>query len=194
MTLEEITKKINERAADAGEQQAQVSRKLEANQQDKSKAEAAKRAALEAKDEEAYKKACRDLADANAGIEFNTICLQGLQRKPYATETEHNATLRELREAAQAVYVPAMLEIEKACKRIFEVASEAEKKYNAIDELARKWKRAVMNDHNERSLVINVSHEYAAQTVPYIAMVKGHLFGFENMHKNSPLFKEGDKK
>lgn len=194
MDTKELFATITAKTAAAGKQQAEITQKLEANKRDKAQAEANKRTALERKDEAAYKKACRDLADADAGIEFNTICLQEAQRKPNATEKENDEITRTLRKAAQDIYVPAMLKIEKAMMEIMEVSESAVRDFNKIDEMARTWKRSVMNDHNERSLVNNVSQEWAIQISPFIGVVKPHLYQFKQIHEKNPLFKEGGKR
>lgn len=186
-TFEAITKKTEE----AGKQQTDISRKLEANKAEKAKAEAAKAAALEAKDEQAYKNACRAIADADAGIEFNTICLRETKQKQLATDAENRGIKQGLRDGLKEIYATAIDEIEKAMKAIITVSEEALNKLNAIDGMAQAWDAQVMKQTNttgstftaDRKLVLN----------QYIGTVRARLDGIKTMRESDPFLKEGGK-
>lgn len=184
-TFEAITKKTDE----AGKQQADISRKLEANKAEKAKAEAAKAAALEAKDEQAYKDACRAIADADAGIEFNTICLREAQHKQLATEADDQGIKQGLRDGMKEIYATAIDQIETALKGIINVSEGTLNKLNAIDGMAQTWDAQVMKQPNtgvsaftgDRKMVLN----------QYISTIRAKLDGIKTMRELDPLLKGG---
>ena len=191
MTIQEVFQKITDISAAVGKEQADFTNRLNECRRDKEKAEAAKAAALSAKDEQGYMAACRALADAEAGIEFNTMCLHTAQTKKHASDQENDEIIRELRKASAEIYKPTLLTIEKALETAVEAAEAAEKKYEAIDEMGRSWKMAVMNDHNERSLAIAVSGDYSLALAPLAGKLKTSLSLIKMGKKENPLFKEG---
>lgn len=144
MTLAETCNKIMDKVNEAGQQESILSTKLNGYQRDKKQAEAAKLAALEAKDEEAYKTACRAIADADAGIEFSTICLRDIQHKKFASDEENTDVRRNLNRNLQDIYLGAISEIEKAFISIRETAEAAIEKMETIDDMAQAWNESVM--------------------------------------------------
>ena len=144
MTLKDTISRITGKADEAGKQQGEFARKLEAYQRDKAQGEADKAAALAAKDERAYKDACRAIADAEAGIEFNSICLQEVQQKQFATDADDREIISGLRHGAREIYVDAVEKIEKALTDIVNTADEASKKLLSIDAMAQTWDGQVM--------------------------------------------------
>lgn len=187
-TFDAITKKTDE----AGKQQADISRKLEANRNEKARAEAAKAAALEAKDEQAYKAACRAIADADAGIEFNTICLRESKQKQLATDADDKGIKGGLRAGMKEIYDTAIDEIEKALKDIMSVSEGALNRLNAIDSMAQAWDLQVMKQTTllgstftaDKKLVLN----------QYFNIAKTRLDWISSMRKANPMLKkEGGK-
>lgn len=194
MDIGKLFQKINDAITAAGKEQAAFSSKLEAHRRDKEQAEAAKAAALKAKDEQGYKAACRALADAEAGIEFNSICLRSAESEKHATDQENAEIMRDLRKAGADVFVPTMLAIEKALDTAVTAANEALQKYSAIDDMARAWKQAVMSDHNERSLSIDISKEYSLPVAQLAGKLKQHLTLIRMGKEKNPLFNGGKDK
>ena len=144
MTLKDTFSRITNKAGEADKQQGEFARKLEAYQRDKARGEAGKAAALAAKDERAYKDACRAIADAEAGIEFNSICLQEVQQKQFATDADDREISSGLNQGTREIYADAMGKIEKALTDIVNAAAEANKKLGEIDAMAQTWSRQVM--------------------------------------------------
>lgn len=187
-TFEAITKKTEE----AGKQQADISRKLEANKSEKAKAEAAKAAALEAKDEQAYKAACRAIADADAGIEFNTICLREAQHKQLATDAENQNIMHGLRGGMNEIYATAIDEVEKALKAIITVSEGTLNKLNAIDGMAQAWDAQVMKQVNTTGSTFTVDKKMVLNQ--YINFSKSRLEGIKTMREANPLLKKEEGK
>ena len=148
MELKEIIEKVRKKVEEAASQRAEISRRLSVNKRDKAAAEEAKAAALEAKDEQAYKDACRAIADSEAGIEFNTICLNAQRKKLFATYAENREIKQAMRKEAAAIAAEAFKEIEKACESISEKVSFAVEKLQAIDTMNQAWDDEVMKGSN----------------------------------------------
>lgn len=146
--LKQISDMINERLNDYRQQQDIILQKLEANKTDKEQAEADRAAALESKDEKAYKSACRAIADAESGIEFINICLQELQKKHFAKTEEDGSVKRGLHTAMDKIYADAINEIEKALDIIVHISDGAVQELKTIDVLARAWNDDIMKDHS----------------------------------------------
>ena len=149
MTLKDTFSRITGKADEAGKQQGEFARKLEAYQRDKAQGEAEQAAALAAKDDRAYKNACRAIADAEAGIEFNSICLKEMRQKSFATDADDKEIMCGLRQGVREIYADAVEKIEQAMASILTTADEANKKLAAIDEMARTWTGQVMKQHAE---------------------------------------------
>lgn len=189
MALKDTFNTIAEKAGDADKQRAEIARKLETNKADKARAEADKAAALDAKDEAKYKAASRAIADAEAGIEFCEICLRDLQRKQYATEAEDAAIMRGLRAETNAIYVDALLKIEKALAEIVDISETVGRQYDSIDSMARTWKESVMKNFTPQAYGFTADkHLPIAQ---FGNSAKGKLVTLREGKKADPLFNKG---
>lgn len=180
MTLKDTCDKIMKKANEAGQQEGELSRKLEAYKHEKEQAEANKAAALEAKDEQAYKAACRAIADADAGIEFSTICLRECRREKYATAADDQEIKNGLRNGLNEVYGEALKEIEKALNTIKNTAQQACDKMNVINSMAQTWGESVM-----REIVTNGNYcgDKKIHIEQYINMAKGRLTTLQMQQK-----------
>ena len=190
MTLQETYKMISDKTTEAGRQQAEFTKKLKGYQEEKAQAEAAKRAALESKDELAYKEACRAIADAEAGIEFNTICLQDVQKKKFATESDDTAIKSGLNRGIKDIYVEAINSIEKAFVDLLEASETAMKKFDSIDAMAQSWDESVMKDHSPR--VSGYSANRSLTISQFAGLAKTRLNTLRTAKKSDPFFKEGN--
>ena len=184
-TFEAITKKTEE----AGKLQADISRKLDANKAERAKAEAAKAAALEAKDEQAYKNACRAIADADAGIEFNTICLREAQQKQLATDADDQGNKHGLQDGMKEIYATAIDEIETALKAIITASEGALNKLNAIDGMAQAWDAQVMKQANTTGSTFTADKKLVLNQ--FMNASRSRLDGIKTMREADPLLKGG---
>ena len=189
MSLKDIFDAIAKKTSEMDKQKAGITRKLEANKGEKARAEAAKAAALEAKDEKAYKEACRAIADADAGIEFNTICMDEYQKKQQATEAEDAQIRRGLQQGLKEIYVDAFFQIERLATEIQGVSESALQKMKGIDAMADSWNREVMKQPNSVSFC---STNIVAMQGIYNS-AKARLEQMKAMKKADPFFKEGGK-
>lgn len=191
MSLKEIFAKITSKTAEVEKQRDEITRKLEANKADKAKAEAAKKAALEKKDESAYKAACRAVADAEAGIEFNTICLQELQKERHATPAEDAEIRRGMEQGLKEIYVEAINQIEKLTKEIVTITETATSKMKAMDSMMESWEQVITKQHNP------AQSSFCQARILTIASIhnpaKGRLNQMQTMKAADPFFKEGGK-
>lgn len=189
MALNDTFDIIKARSTEAGNQQAEIVCKLEANKADKARAEADKAAALEAKDENQYKAASRAIADAEAGIEFCEICLRDVKRRQFATDEENAEVLRGLQRETDTIYTEAILSIEKALAEIVDVMDGVARKYSAIDTMARTWKEAVMKDYRPEASPFCSDRRMAL--TPFDGVIKTRLNTLREGKKASPLFNKG---
>ena len=188
-TFEMITSKTNE----AAKQQDEITRKLEANKSEKAKAEEAKAAALKAKDEQAYRTACRNIADNEASIEFNTICLQEIQKKQLATDADDQEIRRGLYQGMNDIYAGAINEIERALSVIVHEAEEAVKKLNEIDSMAMLWDEQVMK-HPRNPVPTSFTYDKRIPLKQLANYANGRLIAINSMKKVDPSLKtEGGK-
>lgn len=188
-TFEMITSKTNE----AAKQQDEITRKLEANKSEKAKAEEAKAAALNAKDEQAYRAACRNIADNEASIEFNTICLQEIQKKQLATDAVDQEIRRGLYQGMNDIYAGAINEIEKALSVIVHEAEEAVKKLNEINTMALSWDEQVMK-HPRNPAPADFTYDKRIPLKQFANYANGRLIAINSMKKVDPGLKtEGGK-
>lgn len=188
MNLQDTFKTITERTATVGQQEGDISRKLECYKQAKEQAEAAKTAAREARDEQAYIDACRAVADAEAGIEFNSIVLRDMQHGKAATPEEDQAIKAALKHGEGLIYVDAINAIEKAMADLLDAAETAMKKFDSIDAMALAWDQAVMHDNSITSQ-LKFTRGNREIIIPYIGLVKGRLNVLREGKKVNPLFR-----
>ena len=189
MSLKETFEAITKKTAEAGKQQAEITRKLEANKGEKARAEAAKAAALEAKDEQAYKAACRAIADADAGIEFNTICLNEYQRKQLATEAEDAKIKSGLKQGMKEIYMDTILQIEKLATEMMNLTESTMNKLKQIDAMADSWDRSIMKKPSSSPFCANQS----IGLLGFHNGAKARLTQLQNMKKADPFFNEGGR-
>ena len=189
MSLKDTFATIIKKTSEAGKQKAEITRKLETNKSEKARAEAAKTAALEAKDEQAYKAACRAIADADAGIEFNTICLNDFQKKQLATEAEDTQIKRELWQGEKEIYVDAILQIEKLAKEMLTISESAMQKLNKINAMADSWNKEIMREYNHTPFCSDKSLSLQGM----INGANARLNQLAVMKKADPFFHEGGK-
>ena len=189
MSLKDIFEAITKKTAEAGKQQAEITRKLEANKGEKARAEAAKAAALEAKDEQAYKAACRAIADADAGIEFNTICLNEFQRKQLAAEAEDAKIKSGLRQGMKEIYVDAILRVEKLANEMQDITESAMNKLKEIDIKADEWDKGIMRNPRLSPFCTDKS----LSLLGLYNGAKARINQLANMKKADPFFHEGGK-
>lgn len=190
MSLKDIFEAISKKTAEAGKQQADITRKLEANKSEKARAEAARAKALEAKDEQAYKAACRAIADADAGIEFNTICMREAQQKQLATEEDDAKIKSGLRQGMQEIYADAILKIEKLTGEMKNTSESAMQKLKEIDAMAESWDQAIMKNSIHRS---PFCHDKSLSLQGFYNGATARLTQLETMKKADPSFKERGK-
>ena len=186
MTLKEIFEFISKKTAEAGKQIAEITSKLETNKSEKARAEAARAKALEAKDEQAYKAACRAIADADAGIEFNTICLREAQQKKLATEAEDLKIKGGLRQGMQEIYMDAVLKIEKLADEMQSVSELAMQKLREIDGMAASWDKEVMKNREYRS---PLCHDKSLSLQGFYNGASARLNQLEGIKKTDPSIK-----
>ena len=155
MALKDIFESISKKTAEAEKQQAEITRKLEANKSEKARAETARAKALEAKDEQAYKAACRDIVDADAGIEFNTICLREAKQKKLATEADDAKIKSGLHQGMQEIFADAILKFEKLVNEMRDISESTMEKMNEIDGMAASWDKDVMKNHEYKTPFCN---------------------------------------
>ena len=190
MSVKDTFEAISKKTAEAGKQQAEITRKLEANKSEKARAEAARAKALEAKDEQAYKAACRDIADADAGIEFNTICLQEAQQKKLATDADDAKIKSGLRQGMQDIYVDAILKIEKLANEMKNISESAMQKLREIDGMAASWDKGIMKNHEYRS---PFCHDKSLSLQGFYNGATARLTQLEGIKKADSSFKERGK-
>lgn len=189
MSLKNAFETITRKTAEVGRQKAEIIRKLEENKNEKSKYEAAKAASLEAKDEKAYKEACRAIADADAGIEFNSICLNEFLKKKHATEADDNQIKRGLRQGLNEIYVDAVLQIEELAIEMQNVSESAIEKMKKIDAMAELWDKNIMNQTSTTTLCSNKS----ITLFGFYNGAKARITQLEMLKKDDPFFKKGEK-
>ena len=191
MNMKQTFDTINKMAEEAGKQLADISRKLEANKTEKAKAEAEKAAALVAKDEQAYRAACRAIADADAGIEFNTICLQEAQQKQTATDADDRKIKAELQQGLKELYSNAVESIEKALNTIHDIANDTLKECAGIDSMVNLWDVQVMK-HPKNNSPFTTTQRLSMQT--FVNFAKGRLDGINSLRDADPLLKKNGGK
>lgn len=191
MSLKEIFEAISKKTAEAVKQRDEITRKLETNKGEKAKAEAERAKALEAKDEQAYKAACRAIADADAGIEFNTICLQEAQQKRLATDADDSKIKSGLRQGMQEIYVDAILKIEKLADEMKSISESAMQKLREIDSMAASWDKEIMKIREYKS---PFCHDRSVVLQGFYNGAAARLTQLEGMKKADPSFKQGGRK
>lgn len=189
MSLKDTFETISKKTAEAGKQKAEITRKLEVNKNEKARAEKAKAAALEANDEKAYKEACRAIADADAGIEFNTIRLNDFQKKQHATEAEDVQIKRGLRQGVKEIYVEAILKIEKMAIEMQNLTESAVQRLKEIDSMAQSWDRDIMRNFDTGS----ICKDKALSMNTFYNGAKASLQQLDTIKQSDPFFKEGGK-
>lgn len=188
MNLNKIFEKISKKIAEVDKQEADILRKMEANKSEKRRGEDMKSAALNAKDEAGYKNASRIISDAEAGIEFNTICLDELHKEKFASETEDAEIKSGLRHELNEIYCETITVIEKAYRDIENITEDALQKISKLDSVADTWNKKIMKsgdsstgfDSRNKQLILVQRNNGA----------KAELNGINIMKKNDPLFKD----
>lgn len=192
MLLKDIFAKITSKTAEVEKQQADITRKLEANKAEKEKAEAAKKEALAKKDESAYKAACRAAADAEAGIEFNTICLKDHQNGRHATDAEDAEIRCGMAQGLKEIYVETINQVENLTKEMINVTEAAINKMKAMDSMMESWDQEITKKHNP------MQGSFCQARIITMASLhnpaKGRLNQLQTMKAADPFFKEGGKK
>ena len=135
---------IKQRVEDAARERAATSQQLEAYRNDKITAEAAREKAVTDADEQTYKDACRMIADAEAGIEFNSRLLQKFERKQYANEAEDAKVQEALTGIKRDICNQSFDEIERALSAALAEANEALSKLKSVYSMADVWNTQVM--------------------------------------------------
>ena len=135
---------IKQRVEDAAREKAATSQQLEACRNDKIIAEAAKEKAVTDVDEQAYKDACRMIAEAEAGIEFNSRLLQKFERKQYANEAEDAKVQKALTGIRRDICNQSFDEIERALSAALAAANEALSKLGSVNTMADAWNTQIM--------------------------------------------------
>ena len=149
--IKDIIDAVKRKMDEESRQRNEISNRLSKNKMEKAAAEEAKKAALEAKDEQAYKDACRAIADSEAGIEFNKICLETQRAKLYATGEENRDIKRAMRREVAEIWLEALNEIETAFDNISKVSSLAIEKLNAVNVMEESWDENVMKGTNPKT-------------------------------------------
>ena len=191
MTLKETFDKITSKIAEVDKQQADIARKLEGYKEEKARAEAAKKKALEQNDEKAYKEASRAAADADAGIEFNTICLQKLQKEQHATDTEDAEIRRGMQLGLKGIYVDAISQYEAHMKDAASILEAALQKMSAIDSMMESWDKQITRQFNPAQHGFSQSRRL--MTSSHLNAVVGSLGKIKFIRSSDPFFKEGGK-
>lgn len=189
MDIKETFAFITEKSTEAEAQHAELLHRLEENQKSKKQAEADKEAALDAKNEESYKIASREIADAQAGIDFCEVCLQSLRHKKFATEAESATVLQGLQAETNSTYVDAILKIETSLAAIVETMDAAKQKFSAINQMARIWNEHVMKDYSPADGLFCADKEISLAT--FDGQIKGKLTILREGKRNNPLFSKG---
>ena len=191
MSLKKTYETISKKAAEAEKQKAEITRKLEANKNEKARAEAAKAAALEAKDEEAYKQACRAIADADAGIEFNTICLNEFQKKQLASEADDAQIKRQLQQGAQELYMDAIIRFEKMVVETQGLMETTMQRLREVAAMAHTWDEGIMR--NIGSTYSAFSHDKLLALQGINNGIKARLNQLDMIKKANASFREGGR-
>ena len=189
MPMNKTFEMITSKASEAEKQLAEITRKMDVNKAEKAKAERAKAAALQAKDEQAYKAACRAIADADAGIEFNTICMQEAKKKQLASDADDQKIKAGLQLEIKGIYSSAIDEMEKALISMQDIADGAIKKLAAIDAMANTWDAQVMKKPRPAGAVpITASKVISLQQ--FFNAAGGRLEGIKTMRKADPMLQK----
>lgn len=135
---------IQQRVEDAAREKAATSQQLEAYRNDKIIAEAAREKAVTDADEQTYKDACRMIAEAEAGIEFNSRLLQLSEHKQFANDAEDAKVQEALTGIKRDVCKKSFEEIERGLNAALAAANEALSKLGSVNSMADVWNTQVM--------------------------------------------------
>lgn len=151
MKTNEVFDFIKQRIDDAAREKAVTSQQLESYRSEKAKAEEAREKAVMDADEQAYKDACRMIAGAEAGIEFNSKLLQLSERKQFANDAEDAKVQEALTGIKREICKKSFDEIERGLSAALAAANEALSKLESVYTMAEAWNTQVMKNPSQLS-------------------------------------------